>query len=263
MRCAVYCITSSYNLAILFDFLRDHYTTELYQEVIYIKDPNKKKYAEACFFSYGIAVFWNWTIEAESQFLFSLPSEKLHKPPLTAMNTYEFDYAPENKFYRDKLFIQNNDALTKIAVSFGLSQSIKLEIFENMISQTIENSKQFPLDLASSGKIFLSRKELSKKIGQLFIDKALVNFHSDILDEPDFFWEQPNYHVVYQSIAKSLSIQQRTDVLNHRLSMLGDLLEILNDRLNHQHAAALEWTIIWLIVIEVTLTILKDLFHLF
>jgi uncharacterized Rmd1/YagE family protein len=35
-----------------------------------------------------------------------------------------------------------------------------------------------------------------------------------------------------------------------------ELFEMLGNELNHQHSSRLEWTIIWLIIIEVGLSIL-------
>ncbi|AFS19149.1 hypothetical protein CP8484711_0298 [Chlamydia psittaci 84-8471/1] len=45
------------------------------------------------------------------------------------------------------------------------------------------------------------------------------------------------------------------------MTILGDVLEILNDQLNHQHSSSLEWTIIWLIMLEVSVALLKDVFN--
>jgi uncharacterized Rmd1/YagE family protein len=48
-------------------------------------------------------------------------------------------------------------------------------------------------------------------------------------------------------------------VLYKRLDVIHELFEMLGNELNHQHSSRLEWTIIYLIVIEVVLTVAKDL----
>lgn len=175
---------------------------------------------------------------------------------------YDFSYGEIARIQRDEIILSSNDVLTKLAISFGLAQSVKLTVFELTIDKTIATTRHLPEDLARKGKIFLSRKQMSRKIGELFIDKSSVNLHSDILDEPDFFWEYPEHHPLYRDVFKCFDIDTRVEVLNTRLEILGDLLEILNTQLNHQHSSILELTIIWLIVIEVILAVLRDIFHL-
>lgn len=53
----------------------------------------------------------------------------------------------------------------------------------------IEDTRELPQQLSEYGKIILSRVDISKLMGKLFLHKAQVNLHSDILDIPDFFWE--------------------------------------------------------------------------
>ena len=47
----------------------------------------------------------------------------------------------------------------------------------------------------------------------------------------------------------------RTEVLNKRLDMLRELLDVLQQQMENAHAVKLEWIVIWLIVIEVVLQV--------
>jgi uncharacterized Rmd1/YagE family protein len=58
------------------------------------------------------------------------------------------------------------------------------------ISQEMEENKRLPLTLARTGSVGLSHNSISKKIGKLFIERNNVNLHFDVLDTPEFFWEQ-------------------------------------------------------------------------
>ena len=42
--------------------------------------------------------------------------------------------------------------------------------------------------MARDGKVSLGRKQITMQLGQLFVDRASINLHSDILDNPDYFW---------------------------------------------------------------------------
>jgi uncharacterized Rmd1/YagE family protein len=41
------------------------------------------------------------------------------------------------------------------------------------------------------------------------VDRASINLHSDILEDPDFFWEDDEYLSVYQRVAKYLEVRGR------------------------------------------------------
>ena len=56
-----------------------------------------------------------------------------------------------------------------------------------------------------------------------------------------------------------LEMSGRTEILNKRLDMLRELLDVLQQQMESSHAVKLEWIVIWLIVAEVVLQVLKTL----
>jgi uncharacterized Rmd1/YagE family protein len=58
----------------------------------------------------------------------------------------------------------------------------------------------------ASGSIELSRTEMAMKVGKLFIERNNINLHFDILDTPEFFWEQDVYKSVYDSLFNYLEL---------------------------------------------------------
>ncbi|MEF9519408.1 RMD1 family protein [Chlamydia crocodili] len=262
MRCTAHCTASSYNLHVLFHLLKTRFPTVLSREYVLVSSENPDKCDNiAVFFPFGVAVFWGWDEFEEIKVLQSIVTASPEILPQPEIDCYNFHYGEKLQIRRDRLILADSQLNTKLAISFGLAQSVKLTIFEATIYKTIEDSKRLPQDLATKGKISMPRKAIAKKIGKLFLDKASVNLHSDILDEPDFFWEHPQTQPIYIDVLNCLDINSRINVLNHRLTILGDVLEILNDQLNHQHSSSLEWTIIWLIMLEVSVALLKDVFN--
>ncbi len=260
MRCTAYCTASSYPLRALSEKLKQYYSTTNYRDSVHIVYQTNQ--SDIFFFPYGVFVCWGLTEEEERKVIGMINSIASESLSSFERDEYEFSYGEIARIQRDELILTNKDVLTLLAISFGLAQSCKLAVFESTIDKTIEKTKHLPKDLASKGKIFLSRREISRKIGELFLDKSSVNLHSNILDEPDFFWEYPEYHPLYRDVSKCFDIVPRLEVLNTRLEILSDLLQILSSQLNHQHSTTLEWTIIWLIMIEVLIAFLRDIFHL-
>ncbi len=263
MRCTGYCTAANYDIARLFQSLQANGTSQMYRDAVHTQPKDEKGVKRDIFyFSYGVVVFWGFSEEEEKPLVAALKDfEKvsLHKYEL---DEFSFSYGDKMKIEDDEIFLQKKDVLTKLAISYAIGQSVKLTVFEEVISRTIERSKQIPRDLAEKGKITLSRKETSRKMGELYLERNYINLHSEILDTPELFWEHADLEPIYRKMAFYLDITKRVDLLNRRLTLLHELFEILSDGLNHQHSSRLEWTIIVLIIIEVMLGLMRDLFHL-
>ena len=111
--------------------------------------------------------------------------------------------------------------------------------------------------MAVDGKIKLNRKDITRQIGQLFVDRSSINLYSDILDNPDFLWEDDEWLPVYSRVAKYLEVDRRADVLNKRLDILKELFDMLATELHNSHSNKLEWIVIILIMVEVLFQVIQ------
>lgn len=214
-------------------------------------------------FRYGCVVLWNVPTSEEIQFLEIL--QKFAQNPINPVfEEFLYSFATKPRFFQDKITLAKTRShdLQMLAVSYGLSQAIKLSAFEERIDNTIKMTKNIPQELSRRGKISLSRKEISKRIGGLFIERNSVNLHSDILDAPVFIWDHPEYESLYTMTINDLELHARTAVLNRRLDIVKELFEMMRDELNNRHSSMLEWIIIILIMMEVILTVGIHVFHL-
>lgn len=161
---------------------------------------------------------------------------------------------------------QSQDSMIKLTISHAIAQSVKLTLFEGRIEDTIDSTKDIPMIMATTGRVPMSRNNIIKKIGHLFVMRINVNLVSPILDTPEVFWSLPNLEPLYAAARTYLEITQRVDLVNQRVAVLSDLLEMLKDHLNSMHGEYLEWIIIWLIAIEIligVITIVFDFYNLF
>lgn len=261
MDCYAYCTASSYQMKPLFEFLKLRYKSSLYRDVIYVEIPHLGVSADAFIFPYGSIVFWGLDKEKTLEFLKDIKPYEIE--PNDEMETDEFTYifGDTPKVIDDEIILPNQDIVTKLAVSHGIAQSVKLGTFETAILKTFNNTRNIPQDLAKKGKISYSRNQIRKKMGELFIERSTINLHVDSLDLPDFFWEYPELESLYRMISSYLDVQTRVEVLNKRLSIIHELYEVLGNELNHQHSSRLELTIILLIIIEVVVSLMRDVFR--
>ncbi|MEZ5511163.1 MAG: RMD1 family protein [Gammaproteobacteria bacterium] len=236
------------------DLLAEERAT-LYRDTVHI-DRNGRS---AFVFAYGVVVTWQWNTEERETLLKRLV--RYHTNPYIDIETERFSFSVQPdpfKIQRDHLFLNETAPLHLLAVSHALAQSVKLSTFETLVSRTIQSTAHIPRALADTGATHLSRKELAKIRGRLFLTKSDILVRYDLLDTPEFFWEYPELDPVYQQIANYLEIRNRTQVLSTRLTTIHELFEMLADEQKHKHSASLEWIIIWLIAVEILMFLVND-----
>lgn len=267
MRCSYYCVGDIYNIDEMAKFLREiGREPKFYDNVIHIRKENEEgPSGDAFFFPYGCAIFWGLEEEVEHQILSELRPYVIYplKFPTHDQSTFHYGESTIIEEEEDEIVLESEDILIKLSLSHGLSQSVKLEWFEASVSRTIEKTRYLPEELARKGKIYMSRKKLSKKIGALFAERNSINLHSDILDTPEFFWRRPRYEPYYLMASEYMDITTRLDILNRRLGVIHELYDILSSELNHRHSSRLELIIILLILIEVVVLLHKEFLKFF
>lgn len=259
MRCVAYCTAASYNIRRLQDALKARYKANLFREVVHFdlrasSQPDDEVKDIFCF-PYGVVVMWGLNVEEEQEVLIQLKEFQNDSQEIYECELMSFTFGSQACIAEEIIELPDTDVLSRLAISHGLAQSARLATFEALIQKTIDKTKHIPEQLAAQGKIPLSKKEIRKKMGELFLERSSVNLHFDILDVPEFFWDHSDLEPLYVLIANHLDLETRVEVLNQRLDIVHDLFEMLGNELNHQHSSKLEWIIIWLIVIEVILSI--------
>eukprot|EP00656_Telonema_subtile_P008194 TRINITY_DN13837_c0_g1_i1.p1 TRINITY_DN13837_c0_g1~~TRINITY_DN13837_c0_g1_i1.p1 ORF type:complete len:275 (-),score=68.16 TRINITY_DN13837_c0_g1_i1:184-1008(-) len=219
------------------------------------------------FFGYGTFVAWGVSRYDCIQLLSHV--EELQDKPLSEEQYEEFSFNYGSDFRIDLLqdaitlkseWNTEDDILGKCAVSHGLALSLKLAVFEEAITKTIDATKELPEDLSIDGSIKKSRADISRVIGELFIQRNSVNLHTDILDVPDWFWENSRIEPFYNSTRRYLDINKRVEVLNKKLDLLKEMMEILRDQLVKQNESKLEWYVIIIISIQVFVEVVWVIF---
>ncbi|KAG3089218.1 hypothetical protein PI124_g17717 [Phytophthora idaei] len=225
----------------------------------------------AFFFEKGCCVFWGLTREEEARRLMMLTPFSSGMMDQVDPHDMEFSYGDRSSIAKDSIVLCSLSVAEKIALSFAMSQSATLGAFETRVEDRIRSTKRIPSSLASVGSIQYSQNDTSKLIGHLFIELADVNIHSNVLDEPEYFLksqDNDDFKYLYEKMLKYQDVASRVAILNKRLSILRDLVGVLNQQLTHHHGAKLEWIIIWMLVFQVIIAIgweiiLKDILGYF
>ena len=98
----------------------------------------------------------------------------------------------------------------KLAISHALAQCTKLSVYEERITDLVLATKHLPESLAADGTVKISRKQIARLIGTVFLQRASVNLLSTVLDTPEFFWSAPDHlQTLYKRVCEYLELETR------------------------------------------------------
>ncbi len=261
MRCVAYCTASSYDLVALSNsYRRKGYTTKLLRDVLHISAIETP--VDIYIFNHGSFVCWGLKKPQEQQWLERLKLYVVNPLAVMQVDHFCFQFGEETsidaheRFKLDIITLDSDNPQIKLAISYGLAQSIKLEAFEDTIQLAIKRNSHLPEEIATRGAISLSRRAILKRMGEIFMARSSINLNSEYLDMPEFFWRNPNLEPFYNMTKKFLDIPSRVVSLNQKLDVLQELLAILSSQMQHRHSSFLEMIIIILILIEIAISLL-------
>lgn len=261
-RCVSFCTAVSYDLAALAQSLeRKDHQVKVLRDVLCVK--SIRTASEIFIFNHGCFVCWGLTKRAEQKWVRYIHT--FARDSLSNVETAYFSFqlgeettiTTHERFKLDLITLESTDPQIKLAMSYGLAQSIKLESFEAAIQDTVKKNSLLPIDIATFGSIPLSRRAIFKRMGEIFLARSSINLNSEFLDTPEFFWRNPNLEMYYTMTSKFLDIPARVTALNQKLDVLQELLDILNTQLQHSHSTLLETIIIVLIAIEILISVFE------
>lgn len=201
---------------------------------------------EVFLFDYGTVVIWGMSTAQESRFLSDISkfASSILSPDDTQIENFNFYYAREYqaRIYNDFISLRDpRNHMIKLAISHALAQSVKTSLFEDLVSETISDTAPLPAQIAQTGSVNLTRRQINMQIGELFILRINIHLQGSVLDSPELFWAEPQLEPVYQAVRSYLEMDQRVSLLTERLDVIADLLAVLKDQLAHRHGEYLEW----------------------
>lgn len=263
MRCVSFCTASSYRLAAIADFFKAKgFITRFYRPVLHVSKPTER--GDIFFFNTGCFVAWGLWRAQEQQIVKDVKEFSIDGLDRIETDRFIFRFGSEtrvsshDRFNADIITITEDEAdnvQLKLAISYGLAQSVKLEAYEESIQKTIDTNSHIPVELAKAGRISLSRKAISRRIGEIFLERSSVNLSSGYFDVPEYFWQYSNLESYYVMTDQFLDIPKRVASLNRKLDVLHETFDMLNNQLQHRHSSILEFVIILLIFSEIILNI--------
>ena len=73
------------------------------------------------------------------------------------------------------------------------------------------------------------------QIGELFTLRIAIHLQGSVLDAPELMWAEPQLEPVYVAVRSYLEMDQRVELMQVRVGVVGDLLQVLKGELGHSH----------------------------
>ncbi|RVD85710.1 uncharacterized protein DFL_004021 [Arthrobotrys flagrans] len=223
---------------------------------------------EIFLFEYGVVVIWGMTLQEEKRFLKDIAKFEMEKLGEEDVQVENFNFyvtsSYQPRIYNDFITLSAGSSyMVKLSISHAIAQSVKISLYEDLVDNTIEDTKSIPQDVALTGKVRMSRRKIMMHIGDLFILRININLQGSVMDSPELMWAEPQLEPIYQAARSYLEINQRVSLLNQRLDVIGDLLQMLKEQLSHSQGERLEWVVIILIAVEILVALVNVAVDLF
>jgi required for meiotic nuclear division protein 1 len=259
MECLSYCIANSIDLT----RLDNHYKTALagYSSIksrdtlkIRLNDESRNV---VFVFKNGTVVSWGIKRHKMEPHLETI--RIFADKPISFKVHDEFSYQVGNKisiephdfFDVDCVLIDAESDEIKLSISYGFSQSVKLQYFETILESLIEKFTPIIHRLSNKGGLSVTRSQIRHVIAEILGAKSEMNLISNFLSHPKYFWQHPTLEEHFIMLERYLHIQRRVNAINHRLDTLNEIFNMFSGYLENRHAHHLEIIIIVLITIEI------------
>lgn len=267
MECLSYCIANTIDLSRLDNHLKGSltdYTSIRLRDVIKLSSKQNNGYT---FFVFKNGTVVSWGIKRHQINSYLEIIKPFTDRPIGFRVRDEFSYQigektsiePHDYFDVDCLTIEGDNDEIRLSLSYGFSQSVKLQYFETIIDALIDTYTPMIQFLSNKGKMPITRNQIRHVIGEILGAKSEMNLISNFLYHPKYFWQHPTLEDYYAMLERYLHIPRRVNAINHRLDTLNEIFDMFNGYLENRHAHNLEKIIIVLIVMEIVVGVLN--FH--
>ncbi|MCC6277311.1 MAG: RMD1 family protein [Oligoflexia bacterium] len=136
-------------------------------------------------------------------------------------------------------------------ISMVLAESAALEYFELIVDDLLERTRQITDTLRKKGRLIRNTTQLIKFIGFCLTTKQDIIANLYVVDAPDEVWEDQSLDKLYDEFKRMFEIETRYRVLEYKIKLIQEGLEILVDLSKSERDTILEMIIIALIAIDI------------
>ncbi|MGE3974263.1 MAG: RMD1 family protein [Bdellovibrionales bacterium] len=136
-------------------------------------------------------------------------------------------------------------------VTLVIAESAALDYFESITEILLSKSRRISANLKQTGRTAMNMKSMVMFVGECLTTKQDIITDLYVVDAPDETWDNQEYDRLYADIKKMFEIETRYRVLEFKLKLVQETVEVIVDFLRFRRQTVMEMIIIGLIAVEV------------
>lgn len=210
--------------------------------------------AVAVLFRYGVAVLIGVEPSHEDRCLQEL-IQSVRKP----LEHPECEDAVIRRSRRDQVSdgvfsLKDFDADRLQLVATVMAKSVVLAHYEGTVKATFDQVEPLARSLTKH-RVRRRQKELLALIGETLLVQTRTIGRSEVTEKPEVLWEHPELELLYARLHDEFELNERQVALEHKLDVISRAAQTALDVLQHTRSHRVEWYIVWLIVVEIVISL--------
>lgn len=172
-----------------------------------------------------------------------IPATETYDVRLGSKTDVEFEYVQVKRMTKD--------TLRMIAMTLG--QSAALELMEARTENMLEDSAKLIEEVSKRGRVPHTNKHFVRMIASTASARQEIVSNLAVMDAPEETWESRSLETLHRDVQYNFEIELRSKILDRKLTLIQDNIELLADLSSTRRGLLLETLIVALIVIEIVL----------
>jgi len=214
----------------------------------------------AVVFRYGVVVLAGLDPLAEDEVLRAIAPRVSGPFPLQEEETARVAAAGEREERVEPdgaICIADRSPQRLLVVADALAKSAALAHDERQVAEVFDTIEPWARELASRGRGPAGRRAMIRLIGSSLLVEHRVSGRVAVGEKPDLLWDRPDLERLYARLETEYELDERGEVLNRKLSLIGQTARLMTDLIDTERSLRLEWAIVILIVAEIALTLFQ------
>jgi uncharacterized Rmd1/YagE family protein len=218
----------------------------------------------AVLFRYGVVVFFDVAALEESAFLGQLgtfAASPYPSPETEAVRVRVEAQAREGGVQGGAVVLEDASLERLQVIADVLSKSVLLALYESQVGSEFDRIEPLAAELERSGRIPGQTKALLRKVGAMLLVSQRMVGRAAITEKPELLWDHPALEGLYGRLEDEYEIIERHAALERKLNLISSTVQTLLEMLGSRHSLRVEWYIVFLIVVEILLTLYELFLH--